>query len=149
MKHTFLVPIGTFVAGVTLALGAAVFFLRIQPQQALSLVGATLPTTPEASAAAPKLEVSPEQQHRLELSRSFSAVIGDVQNKQGWDLDQYAFNDLISINQNTVGLLRKISADASDPQLKALAQQIQAQRSEEVDALNRLQSATGHSRHLH
>lgn len=147
MKHSFLIPIGTFVAGVALALGAATAFIRLQPERALSLTGATIPTAPKDSA--PKLEVSQEQQHRLELSRSFNAVIGDVQSKQGWDLDQYAFNDLISINQNTLGLLRKITTDASDPQLKALAQQIQEQRSKEVEELNRVQSATGHSRHIH
>lgn len=147
-KRSLLTHTGVFAAGIIVTLGAGALLSRQQSQQILDLVGVQKTQNAE-SPSVQKLDVGPEQQHRLELSQSFNAVIQDIQPKQGWDLDQYAFNDLISINQNTLGLLRKITTDASDPQLKSLAQQLQAQRQQEVEALNKLQSATGHSKHLH
>lgn len=135
-----------FITGCFITAVAVVTLLRWHPTQVLATVGAQIPQ-PVPAQPAINLELDAPQQKRLKLSQSFGEVLQDIQTRQGWELDQFALNDLLNIDQNTLGFLRKISADASDPRIVEYAKRMQTQRQTEVNELYSLQKLTGHTHH--
>lgn len=149
MKRVVVCSALAFVAGALLVLGGGVLILRQNIEGALNVIGIKRPglQQPKDSPPVSEQRLTAEERHQRDFSIVFGDIINDLQPKQGFELDHYTLNDLITIDQNTIGLLNKITKDASNPQLKQLAEQIKTQRETELEQLFSLQKSSGHSHH--
>ena len=148
-RSVFLVIVG-FVLGAATTGTAALIAVNQSPDQVLAMSGAraqvkqdTAKTQPDPSATV----LTAEEQHQFAFQNGFGDIINDMQSKEGFELEHYSLNNLITIDQNTIGLLRKISTDATRPELRERALEIKAQREAEVDQLFIWQKSWGHSHH--
>jgi hypothetical protein len=125
MKRVVVFSVLAFVAGILLTAGGGVILLRQNPSKVLGAVGVKQSNVEQSQAtqSVPEAQLTPEERHQRDFSVIFGDIINDLQPKQGFTLDHYALNNLITIDQNTIGMLHKITRDAENPQLRQMAEQ--------------------------
>lgn len=121
--------------GALIAITAGVLILRQNPSLAYQVSGATKPTpepTPDG--------IDPYQM-------KFADLDSDLATKNGAIFEHYALYYLISIDQNTSGMLRRIKTDALHPELRDYATQMMSTRDQEVTQMFAWQKAWGYTHH--